>query len=97
MYLYGAAQYTFAKFEKKLAYMLWYLSLLISHFLQLVTCHAFKGGGLKPPDSTPAVDYQTVSQAQANIIAGCCMAMGLRYAGTCDPDAFECLVGVRGY
>ena len=55
--------------------------------------HAFQGGKQKE-DTTTTVDYQTVSQALVNITAGCGMAMGLRYAGTCDRDAFLCLVGV---
>ena len=61
--------------------------------MQLVMKHAFQGSRLKP-DYDPAIDYQTMGQAHANITAGCCMAMGLRYAGTYDNDAFECLVGV---
>lgn len=32
------------------------------------------------------------SQAKVNIIAGCCMAMGLRFAGSANQEAFNCLV-----
>ena len=67
----------------------------LSHtpLIQLVMKHAFQGSK-QEMDSNPTVDYQTISQAHANITAGCCMAMGLRYAGTCDRGAFKCLVGV---
>ena len=32
------------------------------------------------------------SQAYVNMVSGCCLAMGLRYAGTCDQMAYQCLV-----
>lgn len=32
------------------------------------------------------------SQAEVNIIAGCCMSLGFRYAGTNDPEAYKTLV-----
>ena len=32
------------------------------------------------------------SQAYVNTVAGCCLAMGLCYAGTCDQKAYQCLV-----
>ena len=32
------------------------------------------------------------SQAEVNIIAGCCMSLGFRFAGTNDQDAFKTLV-----
>ncbi len=63
--------------------------------------HAFQGGGSRQkvsddynPTLDPVLDYQTLGQALVNITAGCCMAMGLRYASTCDQSAFRCLVGV---
>lgn len=30
------------------------------------------------------IDYHTVNLIYANIIGGCVMAMGFKYAGTCD-------------
>ena len=60
---------------------------------QLVMKYAFQGNK-QEADSNPTIDYQTLSQAHANITAGCCMALGLRFAGTCDHGAFKCLVGV---
>ena len=32
------------------------------------------------------------SQAQANIVAGCCLVMGLKFAGSANQEAFKCLV-----
>ncbi|XP_059838868.1 anaphase-promoting complex subunit 1 [Hypanus sabinus] len=37
------------------------------------------------------VDLQTMRQAHINIIAGACMAMGLRFAGSSNTAAFNCL------
>ncbi|XP_069743780.1 anaphase-promoting complex subunit 1 [Narcine bancroftii] len=37
------------------------------------------------------VDLQTMRQAHINIIAGACMAMGLRFAGSSNVAAFNCL------
>lgn len=37
------------------------------------------------------VDIQTMRQAHTNIIAGACMAMGLRFAGSSNAAAFNCL------
>ncbi|GCC32345.1 hypothetical protein chiPu_0010806, partial [Chiloscyllium punctatum] len=37
------------------------------------------------------VDLQTMRQAHINIIAGACMAMGLRFAGSSNAAAFNCL------
>ncbi|XP_031572163.1 anaphase-promoting complex subunit 1-like [Actinia tenebrosa] len=38
------------------------------------------------------IDLQTLSQANANIIAGCCLAMGMRFAGSANQQAFDCLM-----
>ncbi|XP_042188990.1 anaphase-promoting complex subunit 1 [Callorhinchus milii] len=43
--------------------------------------------GLTPED----IDLQTMRQAHINIIAGACMAMGLRFAGSSNAAAFNCL------
>ena len=59
--------------------------------------HAFQGHKRQDDDYNPTLDYQTLSQALVNITAGCCMAMGLCYAGTRDQSAFKCLVGVAYY
>ena len=38
--------------------------------------------------------FVSFSQAKVNIIAGCCMAMGLRFAGSANLQAFNCLVSL---
>ncbi|KAJ8046075.1 Anaphase-promoting complex subunit 1 [Holothuria leucospilota] len=38
------------------------------------------------------IDGQTMSQSSCCIMAGACMAMGLRFAGTANNAAFECLM-----
>ncbi|XP_075233032.1 anaphase promoting complex subunit 1 isoform X2 [Lycorma delicatula] len=37
------------------------------------------------------IDYETMNQAYCNIIAGACMAMGLRFAGSANNEAFTTL------
>nr|XP_034193924.1 anaphase-promoting complex subunit 1 isoform X2 [Osmia lignaria] len=48
---------------------------------------------LQKPTSEIAqsVDLETMNQAYCNIIAGACMALGLKYAGTANKDAFKTL------
>ncbi|XP_043478595.1 anaphase-promoting complex subunit 1 [Leptopilina heterotoma] len=47
---------------------------------------------IKPsPEITEAVDLETMNQAYCNIIAGACMALGLKYAGTANDTAFKTL------
>ncbi|XP_011861283.1 PREDICTED: anaphase-promoting complex subunit 1 isoform X2 [Vollenhovia emeryi] len=43
------------------------------------------------PEVTQNVDLETINQAYCNIIAGACMALGLRYAGTANKNAFKTL------
>jgi len=43
------------------------------------------------------IDVETLSQAKVNIIAGCCMAMGLRFAGSSNHQAFDCLMHYTKY
>ncbi len=57
--------------------------------MQIVSEHAFQG------KHSEKIDYQTLSQAYVNILAGSCLGMGLRYAGTCDTQAKHCLVSTR--
>ncbi|KAL5463582.1 hypothetical protein EMCRGX_G032493 [Ephydatia muelleri] len=47
------------------------------------------GGGMA---MAPGLDYQSLRQAYLSIVAGCCMAMGLRFVGTCNQAAFQCLL-----
>ncbi|KAJ8917136.1 hypothetical protein NQ315_012628 [Exocentrus adspersus] len=46
---------------------------------------------VKPCHSTD-VDYEAMNQAYCNIVAGACFAMGLKFAGTANKDAFETLL-----
>lgn len=43
------------------------------------------------------IDMESLSQAKINIIAGCCMAMGLRFAGSANQEAFSCLMHYTKY
>lgn len=43
------------------------------------------------PEITQNVDLETMNQAYCNIIAGACMALGLKYAGSANEDAFKTL------
>eukprot|EP00108_Taenia_solium_P003794 TsM_000254400 transcript=TsM_000254400 gene=TsM_000254400 len=46
---------------------------------------------LPEASKSPIIDYSTISQAYLNIIVGACFAIGLKYAGTCDPEAADLL------
>jgi anaphase-promoting complex subunit 1 len=41
------------------------------------------------PAATHSNDYELISQSYCNIIAGCCMAIAMKYAGTADTRAYE--------
>ncbi|XP_059480357.1 anaphase-promoting complex subunit 1 isoform X2 [Neocloeon triangulifer] len=43
------------------------------------------------PGTDPSIDLETMNQAYCNILAGSCMAMGLRFAGSANNEAFETL------
>ena len=40
-------------------------------------------------DAKNWIDYELISQAYCNLVAGCCMAIALRYAGTADKTAYK--------
>lgn len=42
--------------------------------------------------SSPAWEDQVINQAKYNVIAGACLCLGLRFAGSHDSKAFECLL-----
>uniref|UniRef100_A0A1B6C0L0 Uncharacterized protein n=2 Tax=Clastoptera arizonana TaxID=38151 RepID=A0A1B6C0L0_9HEMI len=48
---------------------------------------------VKPhPGNLPEhIDVETMNQAYCNLLAGACMAMGLRFAGSCNEEAFKTL------
>ncbi|KAL1501054.1 hypothetical protein ABEB36_006453 [Hypothenemus hampei] len=46
------------------------------------------------PTNEADIDYEAMNQAYCNIVAGACFALGLKFAGSADPDAFETLLYV---
>lgn len=40
------------------------------------------------------IDFSTMSQAYCNIVAGACMVLGLKFAGSANEEAFKCLVNI---
>ncbi|KAK4336750.1 hypothetical protein RND71_043765 [Anisodus tanguticus] len=45
-----------------------------------------------PEENYPRIDYETMSQAYCNILAGACMALGLKYAGSANEEAFRSIM-----
>lgn len=45
-----------------------------------------------PEELASVVDRQTIRQAHANIVAGACLCLGLRFAGTADARARACVL-----
>lgn len=43
------------------------------------------------PTTSSGVDYETINQAYCNIVAGAALAMGIRFAGSANAQAFEVL------
>ena len=54
--------------------------------------YSFFQGSVSPGEDGADIDVETMSQAFCNIVAGACMAIGLKFAGSSNQDAFECLV-----
>ncbi|KAG8231158.1 hypothetical protein J437_LFUL011827 [Ladona fulva] len=48
----------------------------------------------KPPQKEESmnIDYETINQVYCNIMAGACMAVGLRFAGSAHEEAFKTLL-----
>lgn len=46
---------------------------------------------VRPSENPNGIDYETINQAYCNLIAGAALAMGLRFAGTANNQAFETL------
>uniref|UniRef100_T1J8K9 Uncharacterized protein n=1 Tax=Strigamia maritima TaxID=126957 RepID=T1J8K9_STRMM len=57
-----------------------------SHIPKLVSSTAFKKN---KDDET--IDYETMNQAYCNIIAGACLALGFRFAGSASEEAYATL------
>ncbi|KAF5270424.1 hypothetical protein FQR65_LT05612 [Abscondita terminalis] len=47
---------------------------------------------VKPTSSSLDVDYEAMNQAYCNIIAGACFAVGLKFAGSANDEAFAALL-----
>ena len=61
----------------------------IDQHIPFVVCQAVNGC-----EEEGNVDLQTLYQAKAYITAGCCFAIGLRYAGSCKHEPYNCLVSL---
>lgn len=61
-----------------------------SHIPEIVSKYAFKRGQSQGMNSD--IDYETMSQAFCNIIAGCCLCLGLKFAGSANKEAFDTLM-----
>lgn len=55
-----------------------------SHVPKIVADHAFHRDG----NRLERIDYETMSQAYCNIVAGACFVLGLKYAGSAEIHAF---------
>uniref|UniRef100_A0A0P4WJL7 Uncharacterized protein n=1 Tax=Scylla olivacea TaxID=85551 RepID=A0A0P4WJL7_SCYOL len=58
-----------------------------SHVPPSVLTHIHRGGN----QSTPGIDYESMHQAFYNILAGSCMVIGLKFAGSANNEAFQIL------
>ncbi|XP_033629947.1 anaphase-promoting complex subunit 1-like [Asterias rubens] len=58
----------------------------------IVKRYAFKRNIAAKEDVDADIDFQKMSQAECNVLAGACMAMGLRFAGSANNSAFQCLL-----
>lgn len=58
-----------------------------SHVPPSVMTHVHRGGN----HSTPGIDYESMHQAFYNILAGSCMVIGLKFAGSANSEAFQIL------
>lgn len=57
-----------------------------SHLPSIVSSYAFSES-----QTEENVDYETVSQAYCNILAGACFCLGLKFAGSANKEAFDTL------
>ncbi|XP_063958903.1 anaphase-promoting complex subunit 1-like isoform X2 [Lytechinus pictus] len=62
-----------------------------SNIPPIVKKYAFKAN-LEESSGEEGIEYQTLSQAICNIGAGACFVLGLRFAGTANKCAYECLL-----
>ncbi|CAN8007085.1 unnamed protein product [Ixodes pacificus] len=57
-----------------------------SHVPKVVSAQAFGDGG------STDIDHETMSQAYCNILAGACLCLGLKFAGSANNQAFDTLL-----
>ena len=60
-----------------------------SHLPSVVKEYAFK----RHENFNSRIDYETMSQAYCNIVAGACLALGLKFAGSANREAFKAVMG----
>jgi len=67
-----------------------------SHIPKIVSSYAFQRNSSPTATkltastvSNPTIDYELISQSYCNIVAGCCMAIAMRFAGTADRNAYK--------
>lgn len=58
-----------------------------NHLPEIVSTYAFKR-----VEVNTDIDYETMSQAYCNIVAGACMVLGLKFAGSANDEAFQTLM-----
>ncbi|KAK3092280.1 hypothetical protein FSP39_000671 [Pinctada imbricata] len=64
---------------------------IMDNIPQLIKDRAFKRGR-EDEDEDNLIDYETMSQGYCNIVAGACMVVGLKFAGTANAAAFDALM-----
>ncbi|XP_060553030.1 anaphase-promoting complex subunit 1-like [Ruditapes philippinarum] len=57
---------------------------------QILEDYAFHKYQMEDEDNT--IDFETMSQAYCNVVAGACMVIGLKFAGSANQEAFDTLV-----
>jgi anaphase-promoting complex subunit 1 len=72
----------------------------VTQQIPAVVLEAFEKMGAKnsaASDYSPEIDAQTIRQAHANIVAGACLAIGLRFAGSAHLKAHQVLLHFVGH
>ncbi|CAB3997180.1 Anaphase-promoting complex subunit 1 [Paramuricea clavata] len=67
-----------------------------SHIPKIFQDYAFKENSEDLNDNVD-IDFETVSQTYVSIIAGCCLAMAIKFAGSFNQEAFKTLMHYTKY
>ncbi|XP_046858377.1 anaphase-promoting complex subunit 1-like isoform X2 [Xenia sp. Carnegie-2017] len=67
-----------------------------SHIPKIFQDYAFTGNS-KDNNDNVSVDLETITQTYVNIIAGCCFAMGIKFAGSFNKEAYATLMYYTKY